>query len=134
MSAAQQIEPIDVIGLRRDLHAHPELAFEEHRTTALIMDRLASGLSPQVLPGGTGVVCDIAAAGAAAGPMIGLRADIDALPIADQKDVPYRSRVDGVCHGCGHDAHTAILLAAAHELAHPALDGPIRLIVHPAAG
>jgi amidohydrolase len=124
---------LDVVALRRDLHAHPEIAFTEHRTTNLIVERLESaGLTPKVLPGGTGAVCDIGTSG----PIVALRADIDALPIADLKDVPYRSTVDGVCHGCGHDAHTAILLAAADELAaeHLAADRPgrIRLIFQPA--
>ncbi|MDT4984092.1 MAG: hypothetical protein QOF95_1582 [Pseudonocardiales bacterium] len=119
----------DVIALRRDLHAHPELAFEEKRTTDVIIDRLLRvGLVPQVLPGGTGVVCDIGTTG----PMIALRADIDALPISDLKDVPYRSTVEDVCHGCGHDAHTAILLGAAAELAGAELPGRIRLIFQPA--
>jgi amidohydrolase len=120
---------LDVIAERRDLHAHPELAFAETRTTGLIVDHLTSwGLSPSVLPGGTGVVCDIGTDG----PLIALRADIDALPLADQKSVSYRSTVEGVCHGCGHDAHTAILLGVAEELAHAALDGRVRLIFQPA--
>lgn len=122
----------NVVALRRDLHAHPELGFAETRTTGVIVSELsAAGLSPRVLPGGTGVVCDIGAA-TSGGPLIALRADIDALPIADLKAVPYRSRVEGVCHGCGHDAHTAILLGAAAELARTPLDGAIRLIFQPA--
>src|SRR5581483_11181571 len=66
------------------------------------------------------------------GPVVALRADIDALPIPDEKSVPYRSTVDGVCHGCGHDAHTAILLAAAAELAAQDLPGRVRLVFQPA--
>jgi amidohydrolase len=120
---------MDVVALRRDLHAHPELAFAEHRTTGLILETLrGAGLSPQALPSGTGVVCDLGTPG----PVVALRADIDALPIPDRKDVPYRSTVDGVCHGCGHDAHTAILLAAAQELAATEFDGTVRLIFQPA--
>ncbi|MDT4937621.1 MAG: hypothetical protein QOG80_1292 [Pseudonocardiales bacterium] len=119
----------DVVALRRDLHAHPELAFAEHRTTELIVDHLTGlGLRPQVLPGGTGVVCDIGDGGS----VVALRADIDALPITDLKDVPYRSTVEGVCHGCGHDAHTAILLAAATELVAAAPGGVVRLVFQPA--
>ncbi|HZC71337.1 MAG TPA: amidohydrolase [Jatrophihabitans sp.] len=119
----------DVVAVRRDLHAHPELAFAETRTTALIVEHLRSfGLAPEVLPAGTGVVCDLGADG----PLVALRADIDALPLIDEKDVPYRSTVDGVCHGCGHDAHTAILLGAAAELATQRLLGRIRLIFQPA--
>ncbi|WP_073389341.1 amidohydrolase [Jatrophihabitans endophyticus] len=125
---------MDVVALRRELHAHPELAFEEHRTTALIVGQLrAIGLDPAVLPIGTGVVCDIGVDVAADGPTIALRADIDALPLTDQKSVPYRSTVDGMCHGCGHDAHTAILLAAARELAAaPPTAGCVRLLFQPA--
>ena len=119
-----------VVEIRRELHAHPEVAYAETRTTALVMDQLrAIGLEPEVLPGGTGVVCDL---GAPSGPVIALRADIDALPIADLKDVPYRSTVDGACHGCGHDAHTAVLLGAAARLAGRRLPGRVRLIFQPA--
>jgi amidohydrolase len=120
---------VDVVALRRDLHAHPELAYAETRTTSVIIEHLASlGLEPTVLPGGTGVLCDIGSHG----PLIALRADIDALPLTDEKSVPYRSTVDGVCHGCGHDAHTAILLGAAAELATQRLPGRVRLIFQPA--
>ncbi len=130
MSAVLKSDEVDVVALRRELHRHPELGFAEHRTTDLIVDRLrASGLDPQVLASGTGVVCDL---GPRQGRRIALRADIDALPITDLKDVPYRSTVDGVCHGCGHDAHTAILLGAAHELAHTRLARPVRLVFQPA--
>lgn len=121
---------MNVVDIRRELHAHPELAYAEKRTTQLIVDTLQSfGLDPEVMPAGTGVMCDV---GGGAGPLIALRADIDALPIADQKDVPYRSTVDGSCHGCGHDAHTAILLGAAEALAYRELAGRVRLIFQPA--
>lgn len=121
---------VDVVALRRDLHAHPEVAFAEHRTTEIVRSRLAAlGLEPHVLPTGTGVVCDLGSDG----PLVALRADIDALPIADEKDVPYRSTVPGMCHGCGHDAHTAILLAAAERLATGGeLPGRVRLLFQPA--
>jgi amidohydrolase len=119
----------DLVALRRDLHAHPELAYAEHRTTAVVVDWLTGlGLSPRVLPAGTGVVCDIGTDG----PTVALRADIDALPLVDLKEVPYRSTATGVCHGCGHDAHTAILLGAARELASLDLPGRVRLIFQPA--
>jgi amidohydrolase len=122
------VSAVDVVQLRRDLHAHPELAFAETRTTARIVAELrALGLSPAVLAAGTGVVCDIGDDG----PTVALRADIDALPIQDIKDVPYRSVIDGVCHGCGHDAHTAILLGAAAELVSARLPGRVRLIFQP---
>ena len=119
----------DVVAVRRDLHAHPELAYSETRTTGLILDHLtAFGLKPTVALGDTGVLCDIGSDG----PLIALRADIDALPLPDEKDVPYRSIVDGVCHGCGHDAHTAILLGVAAALANEPLAGRVRLIFQPA--
>jgi amidohydrolase len=120
---------LDVIGVRRDLHAHPELAYAETRTTAVITRHLESfGLTPRVLPDGTGVLCDLGRDG----PLVALRADIDALPLADEKSVPYRSTVDGACHGCGHDAHTAILLGAAAQLSARPLPGRVRLVFQPA--
>lgn len=122
------VSSLDVVQLRRDLHAHPELAFAETRTTERIVAELMQlGLTPKVLASGTGVVCDIGVGG----PIVALRADIDALPIQDTKDVSYRSRIDGVCHGCGHDAHTAILLGAAATLVNAGLPGRIRLIFQP---
>jgi amidohydrolase len=122
-------EAVDVVALRRDLHAHPELAFAETRTTSVIMSTLDSfGLAARVMPDSTGVICDLGLDG----PLVALRADIDALPLADEKTVPYRSTVEGVCHGCGHDAHTAILLAAAGALASRSLPGRVRLVFQPA--
>ncbi|SNR42435.1 amidohydrolase [Actinomadura mexicana] len=122
-----------LIGFRRDLHAHPEVAFKEHRTTTAIVEFLtAIGLRPWVLPSGTGVICDIRGGD---GPMIALRADIDALPQHDTKDVPYRSTVPGVAHNCGHDVHTTMLLGTARFLAMLAeaglLRGTVRLIFQP---
>jgi len=120
----------DVVAVRRDLHANPELAFAEKRTTGVVVDELRElGLDPKVQPAGTGVVCDI---GSGDDPPIALRADIDALPIQDETDTPYRSTVEGVCHGCGHDAHTAILLGAAVELVRLELPGRVRLVFQPA--
>ena len=104
--------------VRRTLHAHPELGRKEYATTALLVDRLErAGLAPKVLDGGTGLVCDI---GAGDGPLVLLRADIDALPLDDEKDVPYRSQVPGVCHACGHDVHTSVVLGAGLALAEAA--------------
>ncbi|MCX6469985.1 MAG: amidohydrolase [Corynebacteriales bacterium] len=104
----------EMIGWRRDLHAHPELSRQEHRTTEFVMAELTSvGLHPQRLPLGTGVVCDLGPAG----PRIALRADMDALPIAERTGLPFTSTIDGVSHSCGHDAHTAILVAVAKILA-----------------
>lgn len=121
-----------LIRLRRDIHSHPELAREERRTTALVANVLAeSGLQSRILPSGTGLIVDI---GAKIGPTIGLRADMDALPIRDNKDVPYRSQNPGVSHACGHDVHTAILVGAALELADSELEqfGRVRCIFQPA--
>ncbi|GGP99055.1 amidohydrolase [Actinomadura coerulea] len=124
----------ELIEIRRDLHAHPEIAFEEFRTTQIIVDFLtAIGLRPRVLPNGTGVICDVRGGD---GPMIALRADIDALPQHDTKLVPYRSTVEGAAHNCGHDVHTTMLLGTAHFLAMLAetgwLRGTVRLIFQPA--
>lgn len=123
----------DLISTRHVLHMHPETANAEHRTTELVVTRLRdAGLNPRVLPSGTGVVCDVGAGGR----VIALRADIDALALPDSKDVPYRSQVDGVCHACGHDAHTAILLMVADIVAHldgdGGLPGTVRLLFQPA--
>ena len=120
----------ELVGLRRDLHAHPELGWQEQRTTQLLVARLEqAGLAPKVLQRGTGLVCDI---GDGDGPVIGLRADIDALPLQDEKDVPYRSRVARVCHACGHDVHTAVVLGAGLALATAPLPGRVRLLFQPA--
>ena len=122
----------ELVAVRRDLHAHPELGRQEHRTTALLNDRLeAAGLSPKLLSSGTGLVCDV---GAADGPVVVLRADIDALPLDDEKLVPYRSTHPGVCHACGHDVHTAAVLGAGLALAEAAgsLEGRVRLVFQPA--
>jgi len=122
----------ELVAVRRDLHAHPELGWQEHRTTAVLNDRLeAAGLSPKLLSSGTGLVCDI---GGDTGPVVVLRADIDALPLDDEKLVPYRSTNPGVCHACGHDVHTAAVLGAGLALAEAAdaLDGRVRLVFQPA--
>jgi amidohydrolase len=126
----------ELIGFRRDLHAHPEVGYSEHRTTRRIRLRLESaGLRPAVLPKGTGLVADV---GGQPGdpPAVALRADIDALPIADEKDVPYRSLNAGACHACGHDVHTSVLLGTglflARAAAAGALPGKVRLIFQPA--
>jgi amidohydrolase len=125
----------ELIAFRRDLHAHPEIGYHEHRTTRQIARQLsAAGLRPVVLPKGTGLLADIGRPGS--GPVIVLRADIDALPISDEKNVSYRSTVAGTCHACGHDVHTAILVGTGQFLARRAaagqLDGRVRLIFQPA--
>ena len=128
-----------LIGIRRDLHAHPEIGHEEHRTTGIIVDLMErSGLVAKVLPVGTGAYCDIIPPGFDyADGLVGLRADIDALPIHDGKDVPYASVHPGICHACGHDVHTAILLGVGHGAGPAAartslLDRGVRLIFQPA--
>src|SRR4051795_2989266 len=110
----------EVVAVRRDLHAHPELGWHEVRTTELLRRRLtAAGLSPRVLPTGTGLICDIGAGDTC----VALRADIDALPVPDGVDAAWRSTIDGVAHACGHDVHTSALLGAALVLAGMARDG-----------
>jgi amidohydrolase len=119
----------ELIAVRRALHARPELGWQEHETTALLGNRLAeAGLSPKVLARGTGLVCDVGTGE----PLVVLRADIDALPMQDEKDVPYRSTVSGVCHACGHDVHTAVVLGAGLALAAMDLPGRVRLVFQPA--
>ncbi|GAA1557327.1 M20 family metallopeptidase [Kribbella sancticallisti] len=123
----------EAIAIRRDLHAHPELGWHEVRTTEFLERRLtAAGLSPRVLPTGTGLICDIGSGDTC----VALRADIDALPVPDAVDSTWRSTIDGVAHACGHDVHTAALLGAGLVLAGMArdrlLDRRVRLIFQPA--
>lgn len=126
----------ELIAFRRDLHMHPELGNCEFRTTAAIKARLEkAGLSPRVLPAGTGLVCDIGSP-APGSPALALRADIDALPIPDVKTVAYRSTVPDRAHACGHDVHTTVVLGAGLVLAGLAREGrlprPVRLLFQPA--
>jgi amidohydrolase len=121
--------------LRRDLHAHPELAFEEHRTAELIAGKLAEwGIEVHRGLGRTGVVGLIQGRdGGACGRSVGLRADMDALPMTELNTFGHASRHPGRMHGCGHDGHVAILLAAARELASRRdFDGTVVLIFQPA--
>lgn len=119
-----------VVGWRRHIHAHPEPQRHEHATTEYIVNVLrGAGLRPEVLPVGTGVICDVGE-----GPRcVVLRADIDALRIPEVTGLPFASTVEGVCHACGHDAHTAALLGAALALTSaPDLPGRVRLVFQPA--
>jgi amidohydrolase len=123
----------ELIALRRDLHAHPEPSWEEHRTTRVLQQRLLeAGLDARVGPTGTGVVCDVGSGT----PVVAIRGDIDALRLHDAKDVSYRSTVEGVCHACGHDLHAVTTLGAGLALAALARDeglhGTVRLIFQPA--
>lgn len=126
----------ELIAFRRDLHRHPELGRQEFRTTEQVRARLErAGLSPRVLPAGTGLVCDIGSADDGR-PRLALRADLDALPVPDTKAVPYRSTVEGRAHACGHDAHTTIVLGTGLVLAELDRQGrlprPVRLVFQPA--
>jgi amidohydrolase len=115
------------VDTRRAVHRTPELAFAEHETTRLVRDRLAGlGLRELACPTETGAVFELD--GGRPGRSVLLRADIDALPVAEEVDVPFRSRVDGQMHACGHDGHVAILLAAATALASRAGDLPGRYV------
>ena len=117
----------DLVAWRRHIHRHHELGRQEFATTQFVADRLVeAGLNPKALPGGAGLVCDF---GPEYGPRIALRADIDALPMAERTGLPFTSATPGVAHACGHDAHTAMLLGAATALASvPQLPVGVRLI------
>ncbi|KWE47597.1 amidohydrolase [Burkholderia ubonensis] len=121
----------DMIALRRRLHAHPELGFDERATSELVADCLTTwGYQVTRGLGGTGVVGTLTRG---AGRRLGLRADMDALPIRETTGLPHASRIDGVMHACGHDGHTAMLLAAARCLAErERFRGTLNLIFQPA--
>ena len=131
-TAAEAIAP-HLIAIRRDLHAHPELAFQETRTAGVVAAELTRlGIPHRTGVGGTGVIGTIA--GTRPGPTLILRADMDALPILEQTGLAYASTVLGRMHACGHDIHTATLLGAAAVLAGMAdgLAGSVRLVFQPA--
>lgn len=134
--AEQTLVPTDVEAqmqaLFRKLHQHPELADEEHWTTQQIKSVLADlHITVQDYGLNTGVVAEIV--GDAQGPTVALRADIDALPLQEETDLPYKSQIDGVAHSCGHDFHTTALLGAAAMLQaeHDQLPGKVRLLFEP---
>ncbi|MDP9221205.1 MAG: amidohydrolase [Actinomycetota bacterium] len=128
-----------LVTVRRDFHAHPELAWQEHRTTAVLADLLsAAGVQVQTLPV-TGLVAEVgrdAGLGESGTTTIALRADLDALPLDDRTPDPWKAKVDGLAHACGHDVHAACLLGAGltlqrlHDTAD--LPGRVRLIFQPA--
>ncbi|MBV8910011.1 MAG: amidohydrolase [Gammaproteobacteria bacterium] len=121
-----------IASLRRDIHAHPELGYEEQRTAELIANTLSSwGIQVHRGLGGTGVVGVVSHGNA--GRAVGLRADIDALPVTEQNTFAHASVNRGRMHACGHDGHIAMLLAAARHLAsHRSFDGTVYLIFQPA--
>jgi amidohydrolase len=125
----------EIASWRRDFHAHPELLFDVHRTAGIVADKLKQFGCDEVVTGigRTGVVGVIRGRGAESGRVIGLRADMDALPIEEATDVAYRSTVPGKMHACGHDGHTAMLLGAAKYLSETRnFDGTAVMIFQPA--
>ncbi len=122
-------EYADLVSTRRDLHRHPEIAFEERRTAGIVAERLkAIGLSPRAGVGKTGVVAD----DGGAAPRILFRADMDALPLQEASDEPYASTIPGRMHACGHDGHVAMALAVAGRLAAKKPGAPMRFLFQPA--
>ncbi|UOF91105.1 M20 family metallopeptidase [Fodinisporobacter ferrooxydans] len=123
----------DIIAWRRDFHQHPELSFEEKRTSKIVAEFLKScGLHVKENVNGFGIVADLK--GAENGPTIALRADMDALPIQEETGLPFASKIPGVMHACGHDGHTAILMGVAQLLASQKenVKGNVRFIFQPA--
>jgi amidohydrolase len=124
----------EVTAWRRDLHEHPEIGFEVHRTAGLVADRLRAFGCDEVVPGvgKTGVVGIIRGRKTASGKVVGLRADMDALPILEATGVPYASKTPGRMHACGHDGHTAMLLGAAKYLCETRnFDGTVVVVFQP---
>ena len=125
----------EITAWRRDIHAHPELGFDTHRTAALVADRLRAFGVDEVVEGvgRTGVVAVIRGRSTASGTVIGLRADMDALPMTEATGAPHASKTPGAMHACGHDGHTAMLLGAARYLAETRnFDGTAVVIFQPA--
>ncbi|WP_297464998.1 amidohydrolase, partial [Thermococcus sp.] len=128
VSEAKNIEK-EIIAWRRDFHMHPELGYEEERTSKIVEEHLR-GWGYSIRRVGTGIIADIGEGKKT----IALRADMDALPIQEENDVPYKSKNPGKMHACGHDAHTAMLLGAGKIIAahKDELNGRVRLIFQPA--
>jgi amidohydrolase len=124
----------EVAAWRRDLHEHPEIGFDVHRTAGIVADKLKSFGCDEIVPGigKTGVVGVIKGRKTASGKVVGLRADMDALPIQEATGVPYASRTPGKMHACGHDGHTAMLLGAAKYLCETRnFDGTVVVVFQP---
>ena len=121
---------VELVHLRRRVHAHPELGHRESATSALILRTLhEDGIKAKLMPSGTGVIAEIGSGGTT----IGLRADIDGLPIAERTGLPYASTLPDVSHACGHDVHLTVLLGAARALTRAGdIGGRVRLIFQPA--
>ncbi len=121
-----------IVEMRRDFHMHPELKWEEHRTAGIVESELKKYGYDVKRVVDTGVVAVLH--GKRSGNMVALRADMDALPIKEETDLPYASQVEGKMHACGHDAHTAMLLAAAQILSEirDELEGSVKLVFQPA--
>ncbi len=136
MSWSAIAEPVadllpELVALRRDLHAHPELAYEEHRTAGIVAQSLrALGLTVHEGIGGTGVVGTLR--GGQGTRSVGLRADMDALPMVELGRAVHASRTHGKHHGCGHDGHTSMLIGAARQLARTGVDGTVHFFFQPA--
>jgi amidohydrolase len=125
----------EIAGWRRHLHENPELGYEEVKTSAFVQERLKSFGVDEIVTGmgKTGVVAVIKGRKNTSGKVVGLRADMDALPISEMTDVPHKSKVPGKMHACGHDGHTAMLLGAAKYLAETRnFDGTAVMIFQPA--
>mgnify|MGYP000930243244 CR=1 FL=1 len=128
LNQAQALKPV-LVQLRRAIHRQPELGFDVHATAGLVARTLRDlGVEAQTGVGKTGVVGYL---GDGDGPVVAIRADMDALPILEANDVEYKSSVPGKMHACGHDAHTAILLGVAHLLKRASFHGQIRLLFQP---
>jgi len=134
MNIRSEIKDIEknIIDWRRDFHQYPELGFDEHRTSKIIGETLKEmGLAPQMNVGKTGVIADLTFG---QGPTIGLRADMDALPMQETSGLDFSSKHDGVMHACGHDGHMAMLLGTAKVLTQNrnSFNGTVRFIFQPA--
>jgi amidohydrolase len=128
LAKAHALSP-QMVAWRRDFHMHPELGFQEARTAAKVAEYLESwGYQVRTGVGKTGVVADFGQGK----PIVAIRADMDALPIQEANDVPYKSKNDGIMHACGHDAHMAIALGAAKMLTQEEFAGTIRFLFQPA--
>ena len=125
----------DIRAWRQDIHANPELGYDVHRTAGVVAEKLREFGVDEVVTGigRTGVVGVIRGQNTASGKTIGLRSDMDALPIQEVRDLPYKSTIEGKMHACGHDGHTAMLLGAARHLAENRnFDGTVVVIFQPA--